>query len=632
MRGIVVICGLLIGGGGACFGQPVITAVTDSAGFGPRVAPGSLASIFGSNLAAANSTMAASSFPLPTTLAMASVSVGGVNAPLLYASPTQINFQVPSATAAGSTTLTVTAPAGTSSSFTFTVTAAAPSIFQYGTNHAVAQNQGVATVNSDTARAASGSIITVYLTGIGAVSPAVADGTAAPSSLPLATATATSQTATIGGQTATIMFLGLTPGFAGLAQANIEVPTLRTGDYPLVISVGGYGSVSAIVSVSGTGTYTSPLTLVGSAAFTNSTTSTVVLLGNLAYICGADSIAVVNVETPAQPVLLGTFGGSVLTSNGIGYGTFCALNTQAGSPYLVDVVGPLADADLQPLNVTFAVFDLTAPTSPVLLGVASAGFPYLVNLSFVGTFAFASTSYFTFGTSPPRDIVAQTGEFLAYSFNVPGQPQLISVLEPTSLSDMSLKPAAAAIDSTYAYIASSAATGSATNGAGVLDVVNIVTPSGMSLVNQVSTPPASILLSFDIAANTNVLLASGNTTGNRNPGSPDFGFTGNLTLTTMDITNPTSPVVLTSVDTGMQVNGTFYTAAFPNGIFAIVNNASVTDQFGPQCLMIVDARTPTALTLYPIQTQFGFSGLVPTSGGFLLSATSLGLNVYQLQL
>ena len=120
-------------------------------------------------------------------------------------------------------------------------------------NHAVAQSGS--TLNSDSAAAASGSVITVYLTGIGAVNNAVADGAATPLS-PTSTASATS-TATIGGASATVQFLGLTPDFAGLAQANILVPALATGDYPLVITAGGYESASAIVSVSGSGTYTS---------------------------------------------------------------------------------------------------------------------------------------------------------------------------------------------------------------------------------------------------------------------------------------------------------------------------------------------------------------------------------------
>ena len=48
--------------------------------------------------------------------------------------------------------------------------------------------------------------------------------------------------------------------------------------------------------------------------------------------------------------------------------------------------------------------------------------------------------------------------------------------------------------------------------------------------------------------------------------------------------------------------------------------------------MIADVRQPAKILLYPFQTQFGFSGIVTTNTGYLLAPTSLGLNIYQLQL
>ncbi len=103
---------------------PVIQSVTDSAGYGPRVAPGSLASVFGTGLASAADS--ASGFPLTTSLGGTSVSIGGTLAPLLYVSAGQINFQVPSGTASGAATMVVNGPGGASASFSFTVTAQAP--------------------------------------------------------------------------------------------------------------------------------------------------------------------------------------------------------------------------------------------------------------------------------------------------------------------------------------------------------------------------------------------------------------------------------------------------------------------------------------------------------------------------
>jgi uncharacterized protein (TIGR03437 family) len=69
-----------------------------SASYGGTIAPGSIATIFGQELA--RGTEVAQSLPLPKTLAGARVSMivigqGGFDAPLFFVSPAQINFQVP---------------------------------------------------------------------------------------------------------------------------------------------------------------------------------------------------------------------------------------------------------------------------------------------------------------------------------------------------------------------------------------------------------------------------------------------------------------------------------------------------------------------------------------------------------
>src|SRR5271170_2044566 len=95
--------------------QTVISAVTDAASYAPRVAPGELATIFGSNLA--NSTQQAGGFPLPRSLAGATVYVNSSPVPLLYVSTSQINFQVPSSLAAGTANMYVSRSGGQSAIF-----------------------------------------------------------------------------------------------------------------------------------------------------------------------------------------------------------------------------------------------------------------------------------------------------------------------------------------------------------------------------------------------------------------------------------------------------------------------------------------------------------------------------------
>jgi uncharacterized protein (TIGR03437 family) len=228
-------------------GAPAIAAngVVSSASFQPKIAPGSLASIAGTNLA--TSTPPTANTPLPTMLAEASVSVNGKNAPILYASPTQINFQVPWGTQTGNATVTVSVNGVTSNAITVPVTAAAPGIFYYPSGAAIAQNHDYS-LNTSSNPEHAGSFIIAYLTGSGAVNPSVADGAATPSTGLVQPTSAIS--VTIGGSPATVLGAALTPGFVSLLQLNIAVPPgLAAGSYPMVVTIGAQVSNSAIVSI-----------------------------------------------------------------------------------------------------------------------------------------------------------------------------------------------------------------------------------------------------------------------------------------------------------------------------------------------------------------------------------------------
>jgi uncharacterized protein (TIGR03437 family) len=227
-----------------CQSPPVVNAVTNAASFTNRVSPGSLAAIFGTGFAP-NATWAGG-IPLSTSLAGVSVFVDGMTCPLLYTDASQINLQIPSGVSPGSGTAFVTSASGISQEFPFAIDAAAPGIFLYGQNRAVATD-GMGPLNSPEAPAPAGSVLVAYLTGIGPLTATPADGVATPLS-PLAQALLPAS-ATIGGVNAPVQFIGLTPTLVGLAQANIEVPSLPAGDYPLVVTVGGVPSGPATVSV-----------------------------------------------------------------------------------------------------------------------------------------------------------------------------------------------------------------------------------------------------------------------------------------------------------------------------------------------------------------------------------------------
>jgi uncharacterized protein (TIGR03437 family) len=226
---------------------PAIAAggVVNAASFAAHVSPGALATIFGSNFIGSGQS-AIASLPLPDGLGGVSVSVNGQAAPLLYLSTDQINFQIPWETVTGSAKITVSSSAFASGTVDVSVLAAAPGLFFQG-SHAIVQNSDFS-LNSSSDPAKVGDTILAYLTGAGAVSPAVADGQPAGSN-PLSLVTPT-VTATIDSVAAQVSFAGLAPDFVGLWQVNVVVPAgLSQGDFPLIISVGGQASNAANVSV-----------------------------------------------------------------------------------------------------------------------------------------------------------------------------------------------------------------------------------------------------------------------------------------------------------------------------------------------------------------------------------------------
>jgi uncharacterized protein (TIGR03437 family) len=209
-----------------------------------KLSPGSLAAVYGTYFTSKTASAAA---PLPTTLGGVSVTVNGVAAPLLFVSPNQLNFQVPWETQTGTANVVVSQTGVASNSIGVAVAAAAPGLFLTSAGTAVAQNYPDYSANTVSNPIAAGGTVIAYLTGIGAVIPAVADGAATPAS-PVSNA-ALGCLATVGGAAAQVS-VALTPGFVGLAQANVVVPAgLKSGANALIVICNGQASNAATISV-----------------------------------------------------------------------------------------------------------------------------------------------------------------------------------------------------------------------------------------------------------------------------------------------------------------------------------------------------------------------------------------------
>jgi uncharacterized protein (TIGR03437 family) len=208
----------------------------NAANFFGRFAPGMLASIF--------------SFPsAPFGTAEASsdvrVSVGGTAAPLLYASPSQINFQVPGATPVGGLEEFQVASVSTGQvlgSWLFQIDAVSPGLFTVdgsGSGQVAALNQD-GSLNNGANPAKAGTVVALYGTGQGAGAQGI-----------VATTPETPQVF-INSEfvpPGDVEFSGLAPGFAGLWQINVKVPSDAPPADVVVFLI--YGGVNSILDPNG---------------------------------------------------------------------------------------------------------------------------------------------------------------------------------------------------------------------------------------------------------------------------------------------------------------------------------------------------------------------------------------------
>jgi uncharacterized protein (TIGR03437 family) len=222
-----------------------LTASVSAASFAQNtLASESLVSVFGVGLA--NFTQAATSLPLPTSLADTSVRVNGVLAPLLFVSGGQINYQIPAGTVAGIATVEIiNSRSGVTFTETVEITPVAPGLFAANNN-----GQGVAAAIIQR-RPASGPDVfegivqhdgTKFVTRPIDLGPATDQvflqlfGTGLRSRSSLANVSVR-----IGSTAVTVLYAGPQPDFAALDQINVVLPRslIGSGEVDLVVTIDG---------------------------------------------------------------------------------------------------------------------------------------------------------------------------------------------------------------------------------------------------------------------------------------------------------------------------------------------------------------------------------------------------------
>jgi uncharacterized protein (TIGR03437 family) len=175
--------------------------------------------------------------PLTYSLDGVAVTVNGWPAPLLYVSPGQVNIQVPYEAGAGPAVIGVNNN-GLIGGFAFRTSPAAPGIFTVDGNLAPSST------------AVKGGYATMYVTGAGELTRALATGVAASGTATSLPVPRLPVNVTVGGVPALVQFAGATPGVVGLIQVNFIVPRdVDAGVQPVVITVDSAPAMAANLTV-----------------------------------------------------------------------------------------------------------------------------------------------------------------------------------------------------------------------------------------------------------------------------------------------------------------------------------------------------------------------------------------------
>jgi uncharacterized protein (TIGR03437 family) len=231
--------------------------------------PGELVNLYG-NFGV--STQIAPALPIPTTLGGVQVFVNGQEAPVYAVGENQISVLIPyEVTGESFATFQVVVNGSKSNSVTVYLDNSAPGIYtitQNGIGPGAILHSNFSAV-TEKSPAVAGETVQLFMTGLGPVTPQVADGAAAPDS-PLSSSVEAAKIVVVledGLDSPAVIspsFAGLAPGFAGLNQVNFTLPTsgLSDGDVSIAfntvealnnmatISVSGYSQSSARVAPS----------------------------------------------------------------------------------------------------------------------------------------------------------------------------------------------------------------------------------------------------------------------------------------------------------------------------------------------------------------------------------------------
>lgn len=225
----------------------IVNAATQLPGV---LAPNTITTLYGSNLSWSTQAVTPGNLDdgtLPTSLDGVSVIVNGILSSMFFVSPGQINFLIPYEIIGSSATVVVERQGIVGPAVTFPLATASPGFLQWNGNFALAQHADGSLITAS-APAQGGEVIVLYAVGLGRTIPDVLPGEV------VTTATSILYKAELevllNGSPcppSSIWYAGLTPGFAGLYQINLQLPQNLPPNPEIQMSMGAEVSPAQIL-------------------------------------------------------------------------------------------------------------------------------------------------------------------------------------------------------------------------------------------------------------------------------------------------------------------------------------------------------------------------------------------------
>jgi hypothetical protein len=412
------------------------------------------------------------------------------------------------------------------------------------------------------------------------------------------------------------------PNSAGRGSLFVGLPvTSSVTTTPTTVPT-GTDTVTTTVQVHGTTTFPQPLTPLASIPTGDDELSTVLYPnGNqeLAYTVGANGISIIDVSNPSSPQVLSTFAQDVIVKGGYN------IAQVVGHDLLV-----ATNVTLNSSGFNFIVYDLTNPLNPTLVSNTDIPYRFLSDMYVLGNVALFPIEEFDYYPGGEEYYFAQSSNVIAVDISNLSKPTVVGKLFASN--DPHPQGGAVIVNSQIAYTVSSTETGGDTSsGVGDLRLINISNPAMPTLIGDFHIPGTETLTNIALQGSRALVVGS---SGLLQPfTSKVAGLTGNVTLTVLDISDPSNPKVVgntlvteaTSSQDATLPSSRRDLVDLGNGLFALSNVL----EGGKPALLLIDASDPNNIIVSAQQTPALDNGLT-VAGSTLYAGTPTGLVTYNI--